>query len=78
MRGGGCRLVAKACGGGGEEDIKVAAGRCGVDASSEPICKALEMSCAAASAFKERSRAAVDVLNQSAYMEYLFPCTRLS
>jgi len=26
---------------------------CGVDASSEPICKALKMSCVAASAFKE-------------------------
>jgi len=38
---------------GREEDIKVAAARCGVDASSEPICKALKMSCVAASAFKE-------------------------
>jgi len=36
-----------------EEDIKVAAAWCGVDASSEPICKALKMSCVAASAFKE-------------------------
>jgi len=58
---------------GREEDIKVAAARCGVDASSEPICKALKMSCVVWPRRRSRKRPAVDVLNlrQRRDMRYL-------